>query len=201
MKTVYGKGRYSLTELYRILYLALRSGKYLLRAKKRHSIALPFKERLMLAVTEVNHCVMCSYEHTKIALEAGLSNEEITALLKGDLGNVPKKEFPAILFAQHYADKRGYPSREAWRKTQNIYGEERAKDILGIIRGIMLGNALGIAFGSLKGRVKGKPDVRSNLFYEICTLLASLVFLPADAVHALLSDVFRRPLISFPEKK
>ncbi|MFC0273464.1 carboxymuconolactone decarboxylase family protein [Metabacillus herbersteinensis] len=31
----------------------------------------------MLAVTEVNGCEFCSYSHTKIALEQGMSQEEI----------------------------------------------------------------------------------------------------------------------------
>jgi AhpD family alkylhydroperoxidase len=38
----------------------------------------------MLAVTEVNGCEMCSYAHTKMALEAGLSNDEIQQMLAGD---------------------------------------------------------------------------------------------------------------------
>lgn len=198
MKTVYGKKLYSLKEIYRIFYLALRSGKYMLLAKKSGAISLPFKERIMLAVTEVNHCVMCSYEHTKIALEAGMDNAEIQALLAGDTENVPKEELPAILFAQHYADKRGYPSKEAWQRILTVYGEEKAKGVLGIIRGIMLGNAMGIAFGSLKGRLKGKSDPRSSLLYEITVLLASLLFLPAAAIHALLADLFRLPLIAAP---
>ena len=36
-----------------------------------------FKERIMLAVTEVNGCAMCSYAHTQMALEAGLSSEDV----------------------------------------------------------------------------------------------------------------------------
>lgn len=197
MKTVHGKKLYSLREIYRIIYLALRSGKYMLRVKKSGAISLSFKERIMLAVTEVNHCVMCSYEHTTIALEAGMDNEEIHALLAGDTENVPEEELPAILFAQHYADKRGYPSKEAWQRILTVYGEEKAKGILGIIRGIMMGNAMGIAFGSLKGRSKGKPDPRSSLLYEIAALIASLLFLPVAAIHGLFADLFRRPLISF----
>jgi AhpD family alkylhydroperoxidase len=198
MDTTYGKKLFSLKEVYRIFYLALRSGKSMLRAQKSGAISLPFKERIMLAVTKVNHCVMCSYEHTKIALEAGMSNSEIQALLAGDTDNVPEGELPAILFAQHYADKRGYPSKEAWQRILTVYGEEKAHGVLGVTRGIMLGNALGIAFGSLKGRIKGKQDKRSSFLYEISILAGSLFFLPTAAIHAILAGLFRVPLISFP---
>ena len=51
-----------------------------------------FKERTMLAVTEVNGCIMCSYVHTKLSLKAGLSNEDIKEILAGDLDGIPANE-------------------------------------------------------------------------------------------------------------
>src|SRR5690554_2316996 len=42
-----------------------------------------FVRRLQLAVTEVNGCPACSYQHTKMALREGMSNEEISSFLSG----------------------------------------------------------------------------------------------------------------------
>lgn len=188
---------YSLTEFYQILYQAMRSRKYLSRAKKSGAINLNFEEKVMLAVTEVNRCAICSYAHTKIALEAGMSNEEIHRLLHGDTEAVADDELPAILFAQHYADSRANPSKQAWQRILTVYGEDKAKGILGAIRKIMLGNALGIALGSLKGRIQGKADPRSNLLYEISMLLATILFFPVSLVHTFISGLRKAPLISF----
>lgn len=144
-------------------------------------------ERIMLAVTEVNKCPMCSYAHTKIALEAGMSAREIENMLQGVLLDVPKEEMPAILFAQHFADTRGKPSKESLRTLVNIYGLDKARGILGGIRSIMVGNAYGIAWGSFMGRFKGEPDPRSHLAYELTMILTLLPFLIIGGIQNLLT--------------
>lgn len=188
-----GKKLYSPAEFYRILYHALRTRKYLAAAKKSSAMSTPFIERLMLAVTEVNQCPLCSYEHTKIALEAGMENGEIQSLLAGSADSVPKEETAAVLFAQHYADSRGKPSPEAWKRIAETYGKPEAMGILGAVRIIMLGNAFGIVLNSLKGRRKGKPDERSSPRYEISMLLAFLPFLLWAGAHAGIANLLRLP--------
>src|SRR5690625_6346011 len=79
----------------------------------------------MLAVTEVNGCEICSYGHTKYALEQGMSNEEIKSFLTGNPENISSDEMPAIIFAQHYADTKGHPSEEAWNRIVQEYGKDR----------------------------------------------------------------------------
>ena len=48
-----------------------------MEVKKERQLSEHFIERIMLAVTEVNGCAVWSYAHTKMALEAGMTNEEI----------------------------------------------------------------------------------------------------------------------------
>jgi len=117
-----GKRLYSLPETYRIIVIALCSVPYLKRARRSGGITRPFMERIMLAVTEVNGCALCSYYHTRVALESGLSAEEIKGMLGGELANAPEAELPALLFAQHYADTRGKPAKEAWERVTAVYG-------------------------------------------------------------------------------
>ncbi len=110
----------------------------------------------MLAVTEVNGCEVCSYYHTKEALKAGLSEDEISSMLTGSTENIHKDEAIAIFFAQHYAETAGHPDKEAYRRLIQNYGQTKGEGILAIIRMIMMGNAYGIAYGAFKkNRIKG----------------------------------------------
>lgn len=195
MRSEYGRKLYSLAEFYQILYLMLRTGKYMSRAKKNGSLSTRLIERIMLAVTEVNRCPLCSYGHTKMALESGMSLEEIQKLLSCCLDDVPKDEVPAVLFAQHYADSRAHPSSEAWNSIVDRYGIAEARGILGAVRMIMFGNAFGIVLSSLSGRLSGKPDPRSSLLYELSMLFTFLPFLAVAFLHALLSNLLGLPII------
>ena len=55
------------------------------------SLDVAFRERLMLAVTQVNQCPYCADFHAKQALEAGLSQEEIAQLLEGVIEQLPAR--------------------------------------------------------------------------------------------------------------
>ncbi len=192
-----GRKLYSVGEAYMILYRAVRMLPAFSRARRSGMLRSDFTERLMLAVTEVNQCAMCSYAHTKMALETGMSMDEISSMLAGDLSDVAPDEMPAVLFAQHYADSRGRPSEEAWKSVVNQYGREKSIAVLGAVRMIMLGNTYGIPFGSLLARFSGKsgrtPDPRSSVWYELSMLLTLIVFIPCALVQALASAILRRP--------
>jgi AhpD family alkylhydroperoxidase len=192
----FGRKLYSVKESYWIFYNGIRTIKYMFRAKKKGEISSKFTERLMLAVTEVNGCAICSYAHSKRALETGMSNEEIQKMLKGIMDDVPNDEMTAVMFAQHYADTRGTPTRESWERIVEIYGISRARGILGAIRTIMIGNTYGIPWSSFFNRLRGRSDPRCSLLYEISMILGTIL-VPISVIHALISDLFRVPIISF----
>ncbi|MEG1125793.1 MAG: carboxymuconolactone decarboxylase family protein [Oscillospiraceae bacterium] len=186
-----GSRLYTACESYRILYLAARSVSTLKRAMQLNVLSPSMKERIMLCVTQVNGCAMCSYAHTQAALEAGLGESEIRQLLGGYMEDADAEELPALLFAQHYANSRGTPSQKAWQQVVSVYGNEKAKAILAAIRVIMAGNTLGIPIGSLKGRFSGNTDLRSSLGYELKMLACAVLFVPAVCIHALVSALLR----------
>ncbi len=188
------KKKYSIRQFYIILYKAIRTMSYLRRAKKEKLIDSKFMERIMLAVTEVNGCPICAYGHTKMALEIGLNEEEIKQLLSGETKEIPISEGPAIIFAQHYADAKGNPSQASWERMVEIYGATKAKGILGTIRMIMMGNVYGMALSAFGSRLKGKA-VKLSFFYEIGLILSLIIFLPVAIVHAIVSKLFKRPII------
>lgn len=193
-----GKKLYSLREAYWIYYHGIRTMKYMIQAKKNGKLNLSGIERVMLAVTEVNGCGICSYAHTKVALDAGLTNEEIVGLLDGVFDYVPKEELTGVLFAQHYADSRGNPSRKSWEMVVEEYGESTAKGILGAIRGIMIGNVVGIPWTSFFNRLKGKADPRSNLAYDVMMMTVGILMIPFALVHAVVAMLTKKPVILFP---
>ncbi|MGB8930101.1 MAG: carboxymuconolactone decarboxylase family protein [Anaeromyxobacteraceae bacterium] len=197
MAHVLYKKMYSAGEFYAILRDGLRSVKHLLRGRRRGLISGDFVERIMLAVTEVNGCEICSYAHTKMALAQGMSEQEIAAMLSGSGEQVPEEQLVTVLFAQHYADTRGRPSQEAWRRLEERYGNETALGILGAVRAIMIGNAHGIPFSALRSRLKGKPIGKSSLPYEVGMVLSVVPFLPAAVLHAIALDVSGAPVVRF----
>jgi AhpD family alkylhydroperoxidase len=197
MSEKFGRQLYSIGESYKIMYNGIRTIGAFKKAKSKNLLDSKFIERIMLAVTEVNSCPLCSYAHTKIALEAGISHDEIKNMLDGIVDNIPDEEVEGVLFAQHYADKRGNPSKESWHKVVEVYEKTKAEGILAATRMIMMGNAYGIPLGSFKNRFRGKPDERSSFLYEIGMLLTSVIFFPISLIHALFSALLKKPLITF----
>lgn len=148
------------------------------RAAKRGNVSKEFEKRIMLAVTQVNGCKMCSYHHTAQALKDGMSKEEIDAILNGEFSEVPNDEIPALLFAQHYADTIAKPDKEAVSSFVEEFGEQKAEDILCYIRAIMVGNAQGNIMGAFKSRFKGKPELGSTLLKEVSVMFCDLFLIP-----------------------
>ncbi len=182
-------------EFYMALYKGFGTIKYIRNCRKKNLLSKDFTERIILAVTQVNGCEICSYAHTKIALEQGMDNQEIQKILSGEMQNVPNEEAAAVFFAQHYADTRGNPSEDSWLRIVDEYGEEKALGILGSIRMIMIGNILGIPFSALISRFKGKPVKKTNLLYEAGMILSVIVFLPVALIHSFISGALKNPVI------
>jgi len=188
------KKHYSVRETYWIAHDAARTVRHFARLRARGG---RFAERIMLAVTEVNGCALCAYGHTRFALDAGLSSDEIRGLLGGVADGVPDDELPAVVFAQHYADARGHPEHHVWRDLVDAYGKDQAIAILGTARMMMWGNAVGIPWSSLLSRLQGTPDPGSSLGYEVGTIVGATFVMPLAVVHAGFSGWRGEPLIRF----
>ena len=176
MKQVYNKRLFTLKQFTTILDKATYS---IVKHKKNTKlVSKNFRSNIMLAVTEVNGCVYCSYFHSKIALESGTTPEEMEGLLSGELSKAKKEEYKALLFAQHYADVNGEYDKSTYQELERVYGGKLAKGILANIRLIMMGNAYGIAANCLKLRLTNKKVIGSKLFNELSILLSIAVLLP-----------------------
>jgi len=105
-----------------------------------------FRQRLMMAVTEVNGCRYCSYYHSKLALKAGISQKELDSLLSGELNDCPEDQILALVYAQHWTENKGQPDQEMIDEVRNEYGAEEFAAINLAVRMIHFGNLSGNSF-------------------------------------------------------
>ncbi|NLA75886.1 MAG: carboxymuconolactone decarboxylase family protein [Deltaproteobacteria bacterium] len=197
MEERFYKKIYSHGDFYRALLLTIRSTKHLRLNRRQKLLSVKFRERIMLAVTEVNGCAACSYAHTRLALEEGMSPEEIEALLSGDRGYIPEEELVAILYAQHYTDNNGSSSKESWLRLVDEYSLDKAWVVLAVIRMITVGNIYGIAISAIIDRFKGKPSGKTSLFYELSLIISVLFYIPIVLVHAIFDNFRKKTLLPF----
>lgn len=189
------KNKFSLWEMYRaFIYLPMAILKMIDNSKSQ-LVSTDFAKRLQLAVTEVNGCAVCSYGHTKMALRQGMSGEEISSFLSGDSNFIKPEEAKAIMFAQHYAESRGYPKKYTYDAIVKEYGEKKARIIRSVVQLITVGNMLGIPFSAFQSRLKGKPYKDSSLFFELGILIASIFLLPFAIIHGLFRGLVGLPNI------
>ncbi|MCB0920510.1 MAG: carboxymuconolactone decarboxylase family protein [Actinobacteria bacterium] len=171
---------YSLREIY---WITVRAGQTVWAARRAHCDKQA-SERIMLAVTEVNGCALCSYAHTRWALDMGIPEQEVRDLLSGVASDAPGDELAGIAFGQHYADTRGRPDPVGWSEIVDTYGTDGALCVLRATRMMMWGNATGIPLSSLIARMRGRPDPRSTIAYEVLTSIGAIAVLPVALAHA-----------------
>jgi AhpD family alkylhydroperoxidase len=122
-------------------------------------LSTAFRERLMLAVTEVNQCPYCRRFHVGQAKKAGISPAEITQYLTGTIPeDVPENQKLAICYAQHWAETDAQPDAEIQDQIIQTYGKQAFEEITMVLHMIRMGNLLGntldfilyrISFGKL----------------------------------------------------
>ncbi len=190
------KRKFTLSELYCSLVFVPMAISKLSKNKKKGLVDKQFIERMQLAVTEVNGCAACSYKHTQMALQQGMSNEEISSFLNGSDTFFRTEEVKGIMFAQHFADLRGKPEKDAFESIVKEYGEEKADIILSAVQMMIAGNMYGIPFSAFLSRLQGKPYKKSTLFYELSMLILGVLFVPFALVHG-----YTRAIIGLPNKR
>lgn len=131
-----------------------------------------------------------------MALRQGMSNEEISSFLSGADNFVKPEEAKAILFAQHFADSRGFPKKYAFDAVIKEYKSEEAQIILSACQVMIAGNMYGIPYSAFQSRLKGEPFKGSSLFYELGMLLAGLLCMPIAVFYG-----FLRALLGLPNAR
>lgn len=182
---------FSTSTFYKHLKIALSNFSDLRKSRKTGNVSKVFSEKIMLAVTQVNGCRYCNYLHTKNAINAGTSEEEISTMLNGEFGDIGNDESLALMFAQHYADSDGVPDLETYEHFVQHYGMQKATDILANIRVIMAGNIHGIALDALLRRLKGEKMKGSKLSNELGIFLGIIVMIPIAVIQIGIENLFK----------
>lgn len=180
------KKKFSFLELYGALIFVPVAILQLAANAKSKLIDKNFIERLQLAVTEVNGCPACSYQHTKIALRQGMSNEEIASFLSGGDNFIKPEEAKALMFVQHFAEAKGFPKKYAFEAVLKEYGKKQADIILSAAQLMIAGNFYGIPYSAFQSRIKGNSYSDSSIFYEIGMLLGGILALPLAITNGLI---------------
>jgi AhpD family alkylhydroperoxidase len=178
MKQKYNKRIFTIKEHIKIINRAARSFHILRYVKRNRLFDKKFKERIMLAVTEVNGCELCSYVHTKVSLSSGMSSNEIKQILLGSKDDIPESELVGVLFGEHYAYSHEKPDQVAINRLIQEYGEEKAKIICAILSMITMTNSMGIAMASFKERLMFKAVKKSKISSEILIPISTLMLFP-----------------------
>jgi AhpD family alkylhydroperoxidase len=189
--------KYTVSEYYYALTKGTRSVTYLIRNKTKPVISPEFVERIMLSVTEVNGCAICAYGHTQMALKMGLSQEEITAFLSGNAEVIRPDEAKAILFAQHYAETKGFVDREAHQTMIDHYGESKSRVILAAIQMMMIGNIAGLPISAFNRRLKGHKDQGSHLITELGIPSLTVLLLLPTIIKGVFENFAKKPYVSY----
>ena len=108
-----------------------------------------FRERVILAVTEVNRCSLCAWAHSRAALGEGMTKDEVKLLLQGALDSVPPEQRTAVLFAQHWADTGGHVDGDARVHFEAAYDKKTVSALDGTMRFIRFCNYSGVLFERL----------------------------------------------------
>lgn len=115
----------------------------IIAALRNKAISRAFMEKIMTVTTVVNGCVYCTWFHAKVAVESGISEEEVSDMLNLQFeANGTEFETMALLYAQHYAETNRNPDADMTAKLFDYYGERTAQHIILFIRMIFFGNLL-----------------------------------------------------------
>lgn len=168
---------FTLDEFYEVMLRGAEAIPYLQSKKDKGYLANGLKRRIMLAVSSVNGCKMCSYVHTRKALSSGMSPEEIKSILNNEYGDVPVDQAVAVLYAEHYAANREHPTMDAEKRLIEVYGENKAKAIHAACEIISMTTAIGISIDDFKNLFTFKKT-HNSIFKGTVILLSMITLFP-----------------------
>jgi len=135
-------------------------------------------EKIFIVTDAVNGCIYCSWLDAKLAIKSGMSEEEISNMMKLQFHtSASESELNALLFAQHFAETNRNPDPEMTKKLFEYYGEKTGKSIILAIRAVTFGNLYFNTWGAVISRFKGLPAPDSNVIFEMVYFLLNFIII------------------------
>jgi len=183
--------------VYRVPELFADLGSVLTRAPALWAIwiggRLPraLREQIIVAVAKVNACRMCEHAHTRMALEAGVSDAELAALEDMNPSAFDRRTWLAIAHARertraNFAPVADDASQEALNEALSA---QTRSDVEDLARVMTVANRIANTLNALPDRWRGNPVPDSRIFDE---LVINFLFLPGAWLGTLVAATRQR---------
>jgi AhpD family alkylhydroperoxidase len=177
---------YSLRELFKDLGTLIRRVPALISIWIGGRLPRDLREKVIVAVAQVNACKMCEHAHTRMALEAGVSDAELAALENMDEGAFDRRSWLALAHARDrtksgFAPITDVASRDA---LANEIGAQTVDDVEDIARVMTMANRVANTLNALSDRRRGEAIPGSRFVDE---LVINIMFLPGAWLGTLIA--------------
>lgn len=149
------------------------------------------REKVIVAVAQANACRMCEHAHTRMALEAGVTDAELAALEEMDEQSVDRRTWLALAHARERAAADFAPAldAEAQQAIDKELGLQTARDVEDVARVMTVANRVANTLNALSDRRRGRPIPGSRFADE---LLINILFLPGAWLGTLVAAIRQR---------
>ncbi|MDB4278576.1 carboxymuconolactone decarboxylase family protein [Deltaproteobacteria bacterium] len=149
------------------------------------------REKVIVSVAQANTCRMCEHAHTRLALEAGVSDAELAALERMDAQALDRRTWLALAYARERASADFAPvsDPETQRALERELGAQTVRDVEDVARVMTVANRIANTLNALSDRRHGRPIPGSRLPDE---LLINLLFLPGAWLGTLIAALRQR---------
>jgi len=149
------------------------------------------REKIIVAVAQVNACAMCEHAHTRLALEAGVSDAELAALENMDQSAFDRRTWLAIAHARERTKANfAHVDEDASHDgVIEILGAQTQRDVEDVARVMTVANRIANTLNALPDRWRGRPVPESRLFDE---LVINFLFLPGAWLGTLVAAARQR---------
>ncbi|MGB5367571.1 MAG: carboxymuconolactone decarboxylase family protein [Polyangiales bacterium] len=149
------------------------------------------REQIIVAVAKVNACRMCEHAHTRMALEAGVSDAELAALEDMNPSAFDRRTWLAIAHARertraNFAPVADDASQEALNEALSA---QTRSDVEDLARVMTVANRIANTLNALPDRWRGNPVPDSRIFDE---LVINFLFLPGAWLGTLVAATRQR---------
>jgi AhpD family alkylhydroperoxidase len=149
------------------------------------------REKVIVAVAQANACRMCEHAHTRMALQAGVTDAELAALEQMDERTLDRRTWLALAYARERAKADFAPvsDTEARRTLAEELGPQTLRDVEDVARVMTVANRVANTLNALSDRRRGRPVPGSRLADEI---VINVLFLPGAWLGTLIAAVRQR---------
>lgn len=149
------------------------------------------REKIIVAVAQVNACRMCEHAHTRMAVEAGVTDAELAALENMDEAAFDRRTWLAVAHARDRVQSGFVPATDAssQRALLDELGSQTVRDVEDVARVMTVANRIANTLNALSDRRRGNPIPGSRLFDE---LVINVMFLPGAWLGTLVAAIRQR---------